>query len=66
MSKKKVYMAIDAHARNCVLGCMSARGEFQRTWTFKTSEKELIRHVTGVEAGKKLLAIEEGSLPYWV
>ncbi len=66
MSKKKVYMAIDAHARNCVLGCMSARGEFQRTWTFKTSEKELIRHVTGVEAGKKLLAIEEGSLTYWI
>ena len=66
MSKKKVYMAIDAHARNCVLGCMSARGEFQRTWTFKTCEKELIRHVDGVEAGTKLLAIEEGTLTYWI
>ncbi len=66
MSSKKVYMAIDAHARNCTLGCMSARGEFQRSWTFKTSEKELIRHVDGVEAGTKLLAIEEGSLTYWI
>ena len=66
MSSKKVYMAIDAHARNCVLGSMSARGEFQRSWTFKTSEKELIRHVADVDAGKKLLAIEEGALTYWI
>lgn len=66
MSRKKVYMAIDAHARNCTLGCMSAGGEFQRSWTFKTSEKELVRHIEGVEAGRKLLAIEEGPLTYWI
>jgi transposase len=66
MSKKKVYMAIDAHARNCVLGCMSALGEFQRTWTFRTCESELIRHVDGVDAGIKILAIEEGTLTYWI
>lgn len=59
-------MSIDAHARNCVLGAMSARGEFQRSWRFKTSEKELIRHVEGVEGGTKLLAIEEGPLTYWI
>lgn len=66
MSKRKVYMAIDAHARNCVLGSMSAGGEFERSWRFRTSEKELVRHVKGVEAGTKLLAIEEGSLAYWI
>ena len=66
MSAKKVYMGIDAHARHCTLGCMSARGEFQRSWTFNTSERELIRHVAGVEAGAMLLAIEEGSLTYWI
>lgn len=66
MSKGKVYMAIDAHARNCVLGHMSGSGDFQGSWRFKTSEKELIRHVKGVEAGRKLLAIEEGSLAYWI
>lgn len=66
MSKKKVYMAIDAHARNCVLGYMSALGEFQRTWTFRTCERELIRHVDGVDAGIKILAIEEGTLTYWI
>jgi hypothetical protein len=66
MSKKKVYMAIDAHARNCVLGSMSARGEFERTWRFPTCERDLIRHVDGVDAGIKLLAIEEGPLTYWI
>jgi transposase len=66
MSAKKVYMAIDAHARHCTLGCMSARGEFQRSWTFNTGERELIRHVEGVDAGTKVLAIEEGPLTYWI
>jgi len=66
MSKKKVYMAIDAHASNCVLGVMSARGEFQRTWRFPTCEKELIRHVKNVDAGIKVLAIEECTLTYWI
>ena len=66
MSKKKVYMAIDAHARTCMLGCMSAKGEFQRSWRFRTCESELIRHVDGVDAGIKILAIEEGTLTYWI
>jgi len=63
---RKVYLAIDAHARHCTLGCMSARGEFQRSWTFKTNEGELIRHVEGIEAGRKILAIEEGPLVFWI
>ncbi len=45
MSKREAYMAIDAHARHCVLGWMTAAGEFQRSWTFRTCEEELIRHV---------------------
>lgn len=66
MSKKKVYLALDAHARNCVLGSMSARGEFQRSWTFKTCEGELIRHVRNIDAGVKVLAVEEGPLTFWI
>ena len=66
MSKKKVYLAIDAHARHCVLGWMSGRGQFERSWRFKTSEEELIRHVEAVDAGTKILAIEEGSLTHWI
>ncbi|MFC1461467.1 hypothetical protein ACFLQR_03005 [Verrucomicrobiota bacterium] len=66
MSKRKVYLAIDAHARHCTLGSMDAHGRFERTWTFATSEGELVRHVKGVEAGTKILAIEEGPLAYWI
>ncbi len=64
--RKKVYMAIDAHARNCVLGSMSTRGEFERSWRFATCERELVRHVEAVKATKKVLAIEEGPLAYWI
>lgn len=66
MSCKKVYMAIDAHARNCVQGFMDARGEFQRTWRFKTCERQLVEHIKLVEAGTKLMAVEEGPLAYWI
>lgn len=62
---KKVYLAIDAHARHCTLGKMDARGKFERSWTFPTSEKELIKHVESIEA-KKILAIEEGPLAFWI
>jgi len=66
MSKRKVYLAIDAHARHCTLGSMDGHGKFQRSWTFKTCEKELIRHVRAFDGQKKLLAIEEGPLAYWI
>ena len=66
MSKKKVYLAIDAHARHCTLGSMDAHGRFQRSWTFKTSEKELIRHVRAFDGQERILAIEEGPLAYWI
>lgn len=63
---RTVYLAIDAHARHCTLGCMDALGRFQRSWTFNTCEGELVRHVKGIEAGKKILAIEESPLVFWI
>ena len=66
MSQRKVYLAIDAHARHCVLGCMDAQGHFERSWRFTTCEQELIRHVEQIQAGKKILAIEEGTLTNWI
>lgn len=66
MSRRKAYMAIDAHARHCVLGWMDALGEFQQSWTFATSEQELVRHVRRVEAGIKIVTVEEGSLTQWI
>ena len=64
MSMTLVYVLIDAHAKHCVLGSMNSRGEFLRTWTFVTCEKELIRHVEAIDArrgigygGKRLITL---------
>ncbi|HUJ71513.1 MAG TPA: transposase [Verrucomicrobiae bacterium] len=60
------YMAIDAHARNCVLGVMDESGRYRDDWRFATTESELIRHVAAVKASTKCLAIEEGPLAWWI
>jgi transposase len=59
-------MAIDAHARRCVLGVMDESGHYLDDWQFPTTESELIRHVAAVKAGHKRLAIEESPLAYWI
>jgi hypothetical protein len=66
MSQIKVYLSIDAHARHCVLGAMSCRGDFLYSRRFCTCEKELIGNVKAVDAGKKILAVEEGPLAFWI
>jgi hypothetical protein len=63
---KEAYLAIDAHARNCVLGVMDENGRYLDDWRFATTESELIRHVTAVKAAQKRLAIEEGPLTWWI
>ena len=45
---------------------MSSRGEFLRHWRFPTSEKMCVQHVEQIEAEKKVVAIEEGPLAYWI
>lgn len=66
MSQRKVYLSIDAHARHCVLGVMSCTGTFLYSSRFDTCEKELIKNIKSVDAGRKILAIEEGPLAFWI
>ena len=66
MSKSKAYIALDAHARNCVLGWRNGRGEFQGFERFETSEKELVEHVGQVPADTKIVTVEESTLAAWV
>jgi len=66
MSKRKAYLSIDAHARYCVLGVMSCMGTFLYSSNFDTCEKELIKNIKSVYAGRKILAIEEGPLAFWI
>lgn len=66
MKLKVAYLGLDAHAHRCVLGYMNPQGEYLEDWRFATTEAELIRHVQKVPAQKKLLALEEGPLAYWI
>jgi len=63
---KKAYLAIDAHARHCVLGSMNTQGKFLGDVRFPTSEADLIAHVVKIKATTKILAVEEGPLAYWM
>ena len=64
--RKIAYLAMDVHARHCVLGNMTAQGQFLGTKTFATSEQNIIEALKTVKAKKKYLALEEGNLAYWV
>lgn len=66
MSKSKAYIAIDVHARNCVLGWRNGRGVFQGKVHHETSEAELIKAVEAVPSGNKLVTVEESTLASWV
>lgn len=66
MSKSKAYIAIDAHARNCVVGWRNGRGVFQGQAHHATSEIELIKALDAVPAGRKVVTVEESTLAGWV
>lgn len=60
------YLAMDVHARHCVLGAMSVQGVFLGTKTFPTSEQNIIDALKAIKAKQKYLALEEGNLAHWV
>jgi transposase len=62
---KIAYLAIDVHARHCVLGHMDCNGTFMGNKTFPTSEQHIIEAIKGVKAKEKYLALEESNLAYW-
>lgn len=64
--RKIAYLAMDVHARNSVLGDMSAQGKFFGSNTFPTSEQNIIDALTAVKAKDKYLVLEEGNLAHWV
>jgi transposase len=64
--RKIAYLAIDVHARGSVLGEMDFNGNFKGNKVFTTSEKNITHFLEAVKARNKYLAIEEGTLTYWV
>ncbi|MYK62691.1 MAG: IS110 family transposase [Rhodothermaceae bacterium] len=61
-----VYIGLDAHTRNCVLGAIDADANVVSVHDFPTSETGLIRHVKALPATFKYLALEESSLAGWI
>ena len=63
--KKIAYLAMDVHAKNCVLGEMDYAGTFTGNQVFPTSEKNIIEALKGIKAREKYLTLEESNLAYW-
>jgi transposase len=64
--RKIAYLAMDVHARNCVLGEMDGNGKFCGNRSFTTCETEIIKALKAIKAKKKFLVIEAGPLSNWV
>jgi transposase len=62
---KVAYLAIDVHARHCVLGHMDFNGHFLGNKTFTTCEQNIIGALKAIRAKEKYLALEESNLAYW-
>jgi transposase len=64
--RKIAYLAMDVHARNCVLGDMDGNGKFRGNRSFSTCENNIINGLNAIEAKRKYLVMEAGPLSYWV
>ena len=64
--RKIAYLAMDVHARNCVLGEMDGNGEFLGNRSFKTCEINIIKALKTIKARRRYLVIEAGPLSNWV
>ena len=63
--RKIAYLAMDVHARNCVLGDMDGNGKFRGNRPFTTSEVNIIKALKSIKAKKKLLVMEAGPMSNW-
>ena len=63
--RKIAYLAMDVHARNCVLGDMDGNGKFRGNRSFTTCEINIIKAITAIKAKKKYLVIEAGPMSNW-
>jgi transposase len=63
--RKIAYLAMDVHARNCVLGDMDGNGNFRGNCSFTTCENNIIKALKAIKANKKRLIMEAGPLSNW-
>ena len=60
------YLAMDVHVRQILLAHMNGKGEFRKDRSFPPSERNIEQILKSVKAKSKYLALEEGTLTYWV
>ena len=60
------YLAMDVHVRHILLAHMNGKGEFRKDRSFPPSERNIEQILKSVKAKSKYLALEEGTLTYWV
>lgn len=65
MSRKKVYIGLDAHSKNCFFVVMDVRGRVGLRHQVKTSESTLVDFLRSVH-GHRSLVYEEGMLSQWL
>ena len=65
MKDSTAYIGLDVHSRTCTMAWMNENGTYQGTSTFETSGPNLRDEVGQIEAGRKALTLEEGSLAFW-
>lgn len=59
------YIAIDLHSKNSVLGHMDQTGKYLNQYAIKTSPSQLISKVVAIDAGRKVLTMEQGNMSHW-
>ena len=63
----RVHLAIDVHARHCVLGAMrDADGAWLGEQSCPTQAEALSELIGGIKAGEKWLTFEEGGMSLWL
>jgi transposase len=61
-----VILALDVHARHCVLGAMAEDGRWLGEGSCPTQAEALLQLVRSVRAPQKRLTFEEGSMSLWL
>lgn len=61
-----MYLALDVHARHCVLGAMAEDGRWLGEVSCPTQAEALLKVIHRVRAPRKQLTFEEGSMSLWL
>lgn len=62
---KEVYIAIDLHSKNSMIGYMNQKGQYQGQQHVATTAENLISQVAAIPADCKHLTIEQGNMAFW-